>query len=578
MSRTLEEIKAKLEAEARNEPPEGEAPERRSIATILVSMALERYHLLVSDAGEAFAVPREGPRVTLLLRGGRTSLRAELARLYYKRFERAAPQQALTDALGTLEGFAQDTKPVVLHQRVAEHHGALWLDLGDATGRAVRITPHGWTVELMPPVHFRRSPLTAALPTPERDGDLTTLWRWANVEPDDRPLTLAWLIATLYPAMPHPVLGLFGEQGTGKTTLMRLFVSLLDASPVPYRKPPRDADSWVTAASGSWIVALDNLSVITDWLSDTLCRAVTGEGDVRRRLYTDNSLAVFSFIRCVILSGIDLGSLNGDLADRLLPISLHRIADADRRSEARMWTEFQADHARLLGAVLDLAASVASVLPSVDLGAHPRMADFARILAAVDQVMGTDGLKRYLGTQSRLAADTLTADPFIVELMERITSEWQGTSAELLVLLEGDGDARRPKDWPGTARVVTQRLRRQAPVLRKIGWQVSDDGGKNKTNALEWTLVPPQLETERERHSPHSPRSLMRSQRDELGEHQASVAPTPDSPHSPHSPDTRQDNADGHGQTSMARMASIENDSTLAGDSGKRIPPPGAPT
>jgi hypothetical protein len=31
----------------------------------------------------------------------------------------------------------------------------------------------------------------------------------------------------------------------------------------------------------------------------------------------------------------------------------------------------------------------------------------------------------------------------------------------------------------------------QAPVMRKAGWQVTDDGGENKLNAVRWTVVAP---------------------------------------------------------------------------------------
>src|SRR5690606_22014662 len=117
----------------------------------------------------------------------------------------------------------------------------------------------------------------------------------------------------------------------------------------------------------------------------------TGEGDVRRRFYTDGDLAVFSFRRCIILTGIDLGSLNGDLADRLLPVTLERIEPSERMTEETIWADWRQAHPRLLGAVLNLAASVASILPTLELGTLPRMAGYARILAAVDQLLGTNG-------------------------------------------------------------------------------------------------------------------------------------------------------------------------------------------
>jgi hypothetical protein len=78
-------------------------------------------------------------------------------------------------------------------------------------------------------------------------GDLATLWRWLNVAEADRPLHAARLIAALFTDLPHPMLGIFGEQGTGKTTAARVLASLLDPGPVPVRKPRR----WQRRSSGS---------------------------------------------------------------------------------------------------------------------------------------------------------------------------------------------------------------------------------------------------------------------------------------------------------------------------------------
>jgi hypothetical protein len=140
------------------------------------------------------------------------------------------------------------------------------------------------------------------------------------------------------------VLGIFGEQGTGKTTAAKVLAMLLDPGPVPVRKPPRDAEAWVTAAAGSWLVAIDNLSDFQPWLSDSLCRAVTGDGDVRRKLYTDGELAVFSYRRCVILNGIHTGTMQPDLADRLLPVDLALISEEERQAEEDLWPSWRQAH------------------------------------------------------------------------------------------------------------------------------------------------------------------------------------------------------------------------------------------
>ena len=111
----------------------------------------------------------------------------------------------------------------------------------------------------------------------------------------------------------------------------------------------------MTAAQGSWVVGLDNLSHVPDWLSDSLCRAATGDGDVRRALYTDAGLAVFAFRRCVLLNGIDVGALRGDLADRLLKINLDRIEEDARAEETELDRQWAADYPIILGNLLTLA-------------------------------------------------------------------------------------------------------------------------------------------------------------------------------------------------------------------------------
>jgi len=488
MNLTAENLEADLETLDRNSASTDEDKmERKSAATVLVELAMEQFRFGVSETGETFALPKSGPSIVAMLRGAKTSLRSQLARSYFKRTRRAAPQQALADALLVIEGMAQAEEPTELYMRVAHYDDALWLDLGDQTGLAVKITDGEWVVT-QPPILFKRTALNSPLPEPVDGGSLDDLWKRLNVTKYDRALVAAWLVSAFYHDIPHPVLSLFGEQGTGKTTVEKLLVSCIDASPVPTRKAPRDADVWITAVTGSWIVGLDNLSNVSPWLSDSICRAVTGDGDVRRKLYTDSDYAIFAFRRAIILNGIDLGALRGDLSERLLPIHLDMISEHNRLDEHAIWPTWEKEHPRILGAILDLAASVKSKIPFVRLETKPRMADFARILAAVDETLGTDGLKHYLDKQKSLATDSLSSDLFMSSLIEHITTPYTGTSADLLQLLVPD---KPQKGWPTTARVVTQRLHRHAPALRKSGWTVTNDDGHNHRHALTWTINPP---------------------------------------------------------------------------------------
>jgi hypothetical protein len=419
---------------------------------------------------------------------------------------RVPSQQALTDALLALEGDAIAADPEPLALRVAEYAGGLLLDLGDATGRAVWITADQWQVVDTSPVLFRRTALTSPLPEPVGPGSLRPLTSRLNVAKADWPLLLGWLVACLLPGIPHPVLALLGEQGTGKSTAARLLVSVMDPSPAPLRTAPRDVDTWAVAASGSWLVALDNLSGMPAWLSDVLCRAVTGDGMVRRRLYTDDDLSVLSFRRVVVLNGIDLGALRGDLADRLLTVELERIDPTKRRTAAEVDLSDD-ERAQVLAAVLTMTVGVLKHLDHVTVDRLPRMADFARVLAALDQVMKgqTAALDRYLGQADSLAATVADADPFVTALRRHIetTGAWVGSPSNLLDTLRIPDP--RPRTWPTSAQAVTAALMRAAPTLRQLGYTIDAVGRQAKTGRSLWAINPP--EEDRDKPSPTSPSS-----------------------------------------------------------------------
>lgn len=475
---------------------------RESAAMLLVDLAEQRYTFGVTQDGQAYALPRPdgpvlgAPHVVRLLRGGQVSLRAELAAAYRTETGKVPGQQALTDALAVIEGMARESEPEPVAVRVAadQYGTGAWLDLGDRDGHVIALKEAGgWEVRNSTSgVLFRRTKLTGALPKPISGGSLERLWEVLNVAEADRPLVLAWLVAAIItPAIPHPVLALLGEQGTGKSSACRRLVSLVDPSPVPLRKPPRDPEGWVTAALGSWVVGLDNLSAVPEWLSDSLCRAVTGDGDVRRQLYTDDGLAVFAFRRVIVINGIDVGALRGDLADRTLMVNLDVIPECVRLPEADLDQDWELSYPLIFGALLDMCCATLARLSSVRLGTTPRMADFARVVAALDQINGTGGLASYLGQARSMAEDTIDSDPFLAAMRLHLAGEFTGTSADLLANVEHLlGETwRAPKDWPN-ARGVTTLLRRNAPGLRRLGWTVEEADRTRERQTARWRIVP----------------------------------------------------------------------------------------
>lgn len=487
--------------------------DKKSVAARLVGMAQERYLLGVSEDGEPFGAERTRPHLAMLLRAGKAGLRAELASRYFSDTGIVAGGQALTDATLILEGLAANQAPEKLHLRVADHDGTNYVDTGRPDGKVIRVGQGRWTITDSAPVRFLRTKLTAAMPLPPSVGDLNQLWDFVNITVGDRPVLLAVLIAALVQCdVPHPVLALFAEQGSAKSTTTRMLVDLIDPSPVPLRQAPRDADSWVTAASGSWVVALDNLSAIPPWLSDSLCRAATGDGNVKRALYTDADLSVVKFRRCVIVNGIDVGAVRPDLAERMAMIDLRRIERHMRQPEATMRQKWRTALPGILSGLLDLAATVHQRLETIVVDDAPRMADFGRVLAAVDEILSTDGLLRYMSRADQLSEDSLSADLFIEQLRRHTREPVVGKSGgDLLTMNTPTGDHwRRPKEWPKNGRDVTTILRRHAPALRNLGWVIEDDGARNHRNVLLWTVYPPYKDVVAHQTSQSSRPSLLR--------------------------------------------------------------------
>ncbi|MFD3700237.1 ATP-binding protein [Streptomyces sp. NPDC058646] len=453
---------------------EGKGP---SQASQLVALARERYDLVTSEDGRPYGVRKHGPNLAMPLRG-KAGLRSQMARLFTDINEGAvASQSALADAMTVLEGMAAANDPVPVMLRVAGDAHQVVVDLGTADGRCVVATPEGWSLRDRSPVLFRRSGAMAVMPEPVqvRSGEGLALLRdLVNMDDEAFHQLVAWLVAAWIPHIPHPVLTFKGEQGTGKSKAAQTIVNLVDPSPAAKRSQPRDVKVWATQAFNSWALCLDNISTIPPWLSDTLCKAVTGDGIVDRALYTDDDVVVLTFRRVLAMTTIDAGALAGDLAERLLVLDLQLIDENRRRTEEELDDAFSEARPAILAALFDLLSAVLRELPSVRLERMPRMADFARVLAAVDQINGWGTLASYTTSSAEVAADALEGDPFgsaVVSLVEADGS-WSGTAGMLLEHLPHP-DTVHAK-WPKDATRAGGQLKRLAPILRSVGITFDD--------------------------------------------------------------------------------------------------------
>jgi hypothetical protein len=409
-----------------------------------------------------------------------------LQRLYYTDTENTPSAQAVQDALGILQGKALFDGPEHrVYLRVALHQGKVYLDLGDKDWRAVEIDTDGWKVIDKAPVMFRRAKAMLPLPVPVQGGSLAELRRFVNVTDEDWPLVPSWLLKALYPDGPFPVLCLHGEQGSAKTTTARALRSLVDPNTAPVRAGPREERDLAIAANNGAVIALDNVSYLSPWLSDALCRLSTGGGFSTRTLYENDEETIFDGQRPVILNGIEEVVTRSDLLDRSLLVTLPTIPEANRKTESAFWADFDQVRPGILGALLDAVAAGLRNLPGVKLATLPRMADFATWVVACEPALGWEPgtfLKKYEGNRSSANRTALEASPIVKYLLQLVDQKtFEGTTGKLLRTLEStatEGD-KRLRSWPKTPRGLTGVLQRFTPNLRAAGVSVVFTG--------EWT-------------------------------------------------------------------------------------------
>ena len=234
-----------------------------------------------------------------------------------------------------------DAPERAVHVRVGGMDGKIYLDLCDETWRAVEIDVNGWRVVDSPPVRFRRAAGMLPLPLPVAGGSIEELRPFLNVRSENNDfdfiLTVAWLLAALRDRGPYPVLALFGEQGTAKSTFAEILRMLVDPNTMLSRAPPREDRDLFIAAMNGHVLVFDNISDLADWISDTLCRLSTGGGFATRQLYTDQDEVLLNAIRPSILNGIEDVVNRPDLADRAICLTLQPIPDDKRRLETELW-------------------------------------------------------------------------------------------------------------------------------------------------------------------------------------------------------------------------------------------------
>jgi len=382
---------------------------------------------------------------------------------------------------------------------VANLSNHFYIDLCDKQWRVIEVSEQGWKILDKSPVLFTRKMGMAELPAPtavtahtktsfETSKGIELLNSFLNVTEDQFSLVTSWLMAALSGTTPYPILILQGEQGSGKSSAAKVIRSLVDPSIAPLRSPSNQVRDLLVSATNNHVVVLDNLSGLSQDMSDALCRLSTGGAMDFRKLYSNFEQVLIDIQRPVIVNGIDDIATRPDLAERSLILNLPIITDDKRQDESSFWRDFEMARPSILAALLDGLVMALKRRDSITLERKPRMADFAFLAVAAEAAYGHDG--QFLGAYTRNSNEAIEAgieaSPIgasIIELMEGRT-EWVGRGKDLLEILNDIAGPvqTRSREWPHSLKGLANSLKRLAPPLRFHGIEISrfKDGKGNR--------------------------------------------------------------------------------------------------
>jgi len=481
----------KLSVYKKNQADEGF--EKLSQANQMVVLALENITELYHDERSIPYICQRNSKYLITRKLRSRDFKTYLAGLLYNTNEKAPNQEALASAINVLEAKCQAGPEHKLYNRVAPgEDGSIWIDMGDKKERVIHVMKKGWEIVDTPPILFRRYTHQSPLPEPVKDGDIDKILEFANLKNEsDNLLYQVTAVTCLIPGIPHVVLIMFGPRGGGKSTALLIIRNCVDPSTVDLLGPPHRKMELVQTLDHNWCGFFDNVTEVKDWMADVFCSAVTGTGEIKRALYTDDDDVIYNYRRCVGITCISIVAKRGDFLQRSLLLPFALISKKERKTDKEIQILFKENAPKIFGGMLNVLVKALQIYPTIKLpdGLH-RMADYMQWGCAITEAMGKNKeefLNAYDDNVNRQDLEAVYANPIcdaLIKFMEGKPKGWEGTASQLHSHLKIEAKeleiSTRQKEWPKTPRLVSCALNDLIPALPSVGLKVTRSRGGKK--------------------------------------------------------------------------------------------------
>lgn len=398
---------------------------------------------------------------------------------YYSLYKKAANDTAIRQAQATLAGIAKhEGRKETVFLRVAAYESAHYLFLANDKMQVIEVMATGWRIIDHSPVKFWKPNAMQALPIPQSGKHLDLIWKYLNIQREDRPLLLAWILESFRSNTPKPILNLCGIQGSAKSSTQNKIRQLIDNNVVNLRSAPKSIQDIFVGAGCNWLMSYENISHLNAQMQDSFCTLATGGGFATRALYSNVEETIIDAKRPVIINGIPHVITAQDLTDRAICLELPKI---EFREEIQLDQEWEQEKPFIFGALLDLFVKTLSNLPSVNLKNPPRMADFTKLGEAMMIALGNpegEFTRIYRTKLSESIIRALDASPAAVAITAMVENHHAESAiifyGTMQLLLEKLTAYRKDSEnWPKSPRGLSDVIRRQMPALSLCGIDIT---------------------------------------------------------------------------------------------------------
>jgi hypothetical protein len=430
-----------------------------------------------------------------ILRVEGSKFKRYLTKLNYDSEDKVIGRETVNNVVNILQARAEfEGQTYTLNLRVAWYNDEIYYDLTNDRWQCVRITKDGWEILDKTPIpmfaRYNQTPQVLPAASGSYEPDIFDVFlRLTNLKSEEDKILAAVYIITLFiPDIPHVVSQIHGEKGSAKSTLQNFIKLLVDPAKPKQLTIYNDLKEFVQQLAHNYVAFYDNLKYTPGWLSDEVCKAVTGVGSTKRKLYSDDDDIVYEYRRVIGFNGINLGLTEPDILDRSIMIELDRIINEERKQESDIIAEFLELRPKILSYIFDILVKALKIKPTIKLNDLPRMADFAIWGEAIARAMGYKELEFIsvyydnIGKQNVEAVENNPLGQAVTKFIEswyneREPSSWQGPLSKTLEILNVVATQNNintgSKVWPRAENSLSRRLKPLLSNLREgLGFDI----------------------------------------------------------------------------------------------------------